>query len=78
MSDNVTWEIRKRLGVLSTNEKTGWTKEVNIVSWNGLPEKLDIREWNPEHDKMSRGITLAEGEAKLLKRMLDDLFGGAR
>ena len=76
MSDNVTWEIRKRLGVLSTNEKTGWTKEANIVSWNGLPEKLDIRDWNPEHDKMSRGITLAEGEAKLLKRMLDDLFGG--
>ena len=76
MSDNVTWEIRKRLGVLSTNEKTGWTKEANIVSWNGLPEKLDIRDWNPEHDKMSRGVTLAEGEAKLLKRMLDDLFGG--
>ena len=78
MSDNVTWEIRKRLGVLSTNEKTGWTKEANIVSWNGLPEKLDIRDWNPEHDKMSRGITLAEGEAKLLKRMLNDLFGGKK
>ena len=78
MSDNVTWEIRKRLGVLSTNEKTGWTKEANIVSWNGLPEKLDIRDWNPEHDKMSRGITLAEGEAKLLKRMLNDLFGGEK
>ena len=76
MSDNVTWEIRKRLGVLSTNEKTGWTKEANIVSWNGLPEKLDIRDWNPDHEKMSRGVTLAEGEAKLLKRMLDDLFGG--
>ena len=78
MSDNVTWEIRKRLGVLSTNEKTGWTKEANIVSWNGLPEKLDIRDWNPEHDKMSRGITLAEGEAKLLQGMLNNLFGGAR
>ena len=76
MSDNVTWEIRKRLGVLSTNEKTGWTKEANIVSWNNGPEKLDIRDWNPDHEKMSRGVTLAEGEAKLLKRMLDDLFGG--
>ena len=78
MSDNVTWEIRKRLGVLSTNEKTGWTKEANIVSWNNGPEKLDIRDWNPDHEKMSRGVTLAEGEAKLLKGMLDDLFGGAR
>ena len=76
MSEKVTFEIRRILGVLSENPKTGWTKEANIVSWNNGPEKLDIREWNPEHDKMSRGITLAEGEAKLLKRMLDDLFGG--
>ena len=76
MSEKVTFEIRRILGVLSENPKTGWTKEANIVSWNNGPEKLDIRDWNPEHDKMSRGITLAEGEAKLLKRMLDDLFGG--
>ena len=78
MSDNVTWEIRKRLGVLSTNEKTGWTKEANIVSWNGLPEKLDIREWNPDHEKMSKGVTMNEEEAKTLQAMLNDLFGGAK
>ena len=76
MSDNVTWEIRKRLGVLSTNEKTGWTKEANIVSWNNGPEKLDIREWNPDHEKMSKGVTMNEEEAKTLQAMLSDLFGG--
>ena len=78
MSDNVTWEIRKRLGVLSTNEKTGWTKEANIVSWNNGPEKLDIREWNPDHEKMSKGVTMNEEEAKTLQAMLNDLFGGEK
>lgn len=78
MSDNVTWEIRKRLGVLSTNEKTGWTKEANIVSWNNGPAKLDIREWNPEHDRMSRGLALKEDEARALRAALDRLFGGEK
>ena len=73
MSDNVTWEIRKRLGVLSTNEKTGWTKEANIVSWNGLPEKLDIRDWAPEHEKMGKGITLTDDEAQELLSILQSM-----
>ena len=29
-----SWEIVESLGVLSDNPK-GWTKELNLVSWNG-------------------------------------------
>ena len=78
MSEKVTFEIRRILGVLSENPKTGWTKEANIVSWNNGPEKLDIREWNPDHEKMSKGVTMNEEEAKTLQAMLNDLFGGAK
>ena len=78
MSESVTFEIRRRLGVLAENPKSHWTKEANIVSWNNGPEKLDIREWNPEHDKMSKGVTMNEEEAKLLQGMLNNLFGGVK
>jgi hypothetical protein len=70
----VTYEIRRRLGVLSTNERSGWTKEANLVSWNGGPEKLDIRDWKPDHSKMSKGITLSADETRALNMALNDLF----
>jgi hypothetical protein len=70
----IRYEIRRRLAVLSTNEKSGWTKEANVVSWNGGAEKLDIREWKPDHSKMSKGITLTEDEARTLALTLTDLF----
>ena len=68
MSD-VTFEIVEHIGVLSDNAK-GWTKELNKVSWNGAAPKYDIREWAPEHEKMGKGVTLTEEEAKKLKELL--------
>ena len=61
MATEITVDIKERLGVLKTNE-LGWTKELNIVSWNGGPYKYDIREWSPDHERMSRGITLTASE----------------
>ena len=52
----ITFEIVEELGVLSTSAK-GWTKELNLVSWNGRPPKYDIREWSPDHEKMGKGLT---------------------
>lgn len=75
MADQVTYEIRQHLGVLSTNEKSGWTTEANIVVWNNRQEKLDIRAWNPDHDKMAKGITLTREEAENLLSALQRLFG---
>lgn len=74
MPDKITWEIKRHLAVLSTNEKSGWTREANIVSWNGGPEKLDIRDWKPDHSKMAKGITLTSDEARALGQALIDLF----
>lgn len=62
----IRYEIKRKLATLSTNEKSGWTKEVNIVSWNGGSPKLDIRDWNPDHTKLSKGITLTEQECRTL------------
>ncbi len=70
-NDKVSFNIVESLGVLSTSTN-GWTKEVNIVSWNDRPAKLDIRDWNPEHNKMSRGIGLNATETAGLYELLQN------
>jgi hypothetical protein len=52
---DITFEIKETLGVLSESAKC-WTKEINLVSLNGREPKYDIREWNPEHEKMGKGL----------------------
>ena len=64
MSD-FSFEIIEEIGVLSENAK-GWKKELNLISWNGGEPKYDIRDWDPNHEKMGKGITLSEEEAKQL------------
>lgn len=64
MREQIEFRIVGHIGVLSES-KSGWTKEINLVSWNGNEAKIDIRDWSPEHDKMSRGITLTQSEFEL-------------
>ncbi len=71
--EEFSFVIREQLGVLSTHT-TGWKKEVNIVEWNGNKGKVDIRDWNPSHDNMSKGITLHIAEAKILYEALHNYF----
>jgi hypothetical protein len=67
-----TYDIQKELGVLSEGSK-GWTKEFNLVSWNGRAPKYDIRDWSQGHEKMGKGITLTSDEAKALRDILNKL-----
>ena len=69
----IKYEIEKKIGVLSQKD-SGWEKELNIVNWNGQGGKFDIREWNPEHDKTSKGITLSEDELFKLYGLLKEYF----
>ena len=69
--NKVTCEIVEHIGTLST-KANGWSKEVNIVVWNHNEPKIDIREWDESHIKMSRGVTLTKEETVAL---LDTLKG---
>lgn len=66
----IKYEIKETLGVLSEGSK-GWTKELNLISWNGREPKYDIREWSPEHEKMGKGVTLTVEELNTLKDLLN-------
>lgn len=65
----IKFEIKEELGILSESAK-GWTKEVNLISWNGAAPKYDIRDWAPNHEKMGKGITLTAEEAQELYKLL--------
>ena len=70
---DVLYKIEKHFGVISVTPH-GWSKELNLVSWNGAPAKFDIRDWDTAHERMSRGITLYENDAKKLYEILKSVF----
>lgn len=73
MAQEFTKEIKMNVGELSATSK-GWKKEVNLISWNEKPAKVDIREWSPDHEKMGKGIALNKQELIKLKEILDSEF----
>ena len=46
----IQYEIVKEIAVLSTSE-SGYTKEINLISWNGKEPKYDIRTFSPNREK---------------------------
>ena len=65
----VRFNIVEHIGVLSTHS-TGWNKELNLVSWNGGQPKYDIRDWDMDHEHMSRGVTLHEKEMRQIFELM--------
>ncbi len=66
------YEIVEEIKVISESSR-GWSKELNIISWNERDPKYDLREWSPEHEKMGKGITLSAEELKTLRDALNKL-----
>lgn len=71
--EEVTFEVVDHIGVINTYSNR-WTKELNVISWNGGNPKFDIRDWDEKHEKMSRGITLHEDEMLRAYEMLKETF----
>ena len=69
---DIKYEIAEEIGILSESSK-GWTKEINLISWNDREPKYDIREWAPDHEKMGKGVTLSIEEVKSLKALLNSM-----
>lgn len=68
----IKFDIQENFGVISETSN-GWKKELNLVSWNDRPPKFDIRDWDSNHDKMGKGLTLSTDELKELKRILNEI-----
>ncbi|MCD7959650.1 MAG: YdbC family protein [Ruminococcus sp.] len=66
------YEITEHLGDLREDAR-GWSKEVNLISWNEREPKYDIRDWAPDHSRMGKGITLTADEMAALKDLLNTI-----
>lgn len=65
------YRIIKKIGTINKDSK--WKKELNLISWDGKARKFDIRSWDENHEKMSKGITLSRDELMRLKELLNDI-----
>ena len=68
--DDIDYEIVMQIGLISQSG-SGWTKELNLISWNGRAPKYDLRDWAPGHQKMGRGVTLSREELLALRDLLN-------
>lgn len=65
----IQYEIVKEIAVLSASN-SGYTKEINLISWNGKETKYDIRSFSLNREKCGKGITLTADEAAALLKAL--------
>ena len=68
----INYEIIKKIGVLSTSA-SGWSKELNLISWNDREPKYDLRDWSADGSKMGKGVTLKVEELSALKEILNEM-----
>lgn len=66
------FEITEHIGTLGESSR-GWTKELNLVSWNNRDPKYDLRDWSPDHTTMGKGVTLSADELASLKNILSEI-----
>ena len=68
-----SYNIEDRIAIISRSADGNNTLELNRISYNGRPAKLDLRRWLYEEDgsaKMHKGITLSDEEAGELGNVL--------
>ena len=66
------FELYRHIAALS-RPNNGWTKELNLISWNDREPVYDIRAWSGDHSKCGKGVTLTAGELAALKEILSQM-----
>ena len=64
------YEIVEHIGTISASPDGMYATEVNLISYNNAPAKVDIRNWNKETGKMYKGIALNKHETEMLLQIL--------
>ena len=70
---DLNFKIVKSLGVVGEPTKTGWTTELNVVTWFDKEPVYDIRAWSPEHTRCGKGISLNANTLKDLQNLLNSV-----
>jgi hypothetical protein len=54
-------------------ESRGYHLELNLVKWGENEPKYDLRRWNDDRSKMTKGITLTKEELLTLQDELSNI-----
>ena len=70
----LSMKLKKRLEHLA--KKDNQITELRVISYNNYKPKLDLHKWevNEDSEKMLRGLTLTDDEAKTLLEALKEYF----
>ena len=72
------YEVVKHIGNIS--KKDNYSKEVNLISWNGRPPVIDIRGWRIGNDESRyplKGMSMSKSDLIALKDLLQNVdLGG--
>lgn len=60
------FELVEVLHQFPQSDRNAYRKELCVVNWFGNGPKYDIRGWNEDHTKMTKGISLTEEEFREL------------
>lgn len=69
---SITFEIIEEYGTFDPGEE--WSGEVNLVSWNGNPPRIDIRYWKSDRSKSRKLGALSDSAARELQIILAEIF----
>lgn len=75
MAKEIKYEVVKKIGVLDSDSTM--PKELRIISWNGNPEKYDLRSWRTDKDGnevCGKGLTMGYEELASLYEILKGIF----
>lgn len=69
----IDYKIEKTIATISSTE-SGYTLELNLISFNGKPAKYDLRRWLriAGQGKMLKGISLSKDEMSKLLEVLEE------
>lgn len=70
-NEEFKFEVINDYGVIGDGK---WPKHFTKVSWNGGEPKYDIRPWNEDLSKMSKGISLTTEELMTLGNLIQKVL----
>ena len=74
-NNDVTFKITEHIGTFGGNGN--WTREINRVSWNDADPVFDLRAWNADHTRCTKGFTFSDEEAPALCKALNEYMAKA-
>lgn len=69
-----TYDVVNDLGTIQESpSEVGYDVRVKVIKWGDSEAKLDIRKWNKENNKFSKGISISFDAALVLKEIIDKI-----